>query len=143
MNLGDLLSSVPVKLLALHDTLLGLNDGVSALQDIVVRMRALLLAGDAKPIEPTFVYLLPPDGGLMGATRVNVRRGETAYAVLKPQTPIPAGAWLVCTGPALIRSVRVGNQSQDVFAGDSLGHVCQTRDALETGVHLSVVLALE
>lgn len=66
--------------------------------------------------------------------------GETRQIDVPTFQPIPAGAWLVSLGPALLRAVHVGNQVQDMGGAMTAGRICVLGDPLEMGQRLSVTL---
>lgn len=90
--------------------------------------------------EPTYVYLLPPDGP-MYAKRCYLETGSSTRVSIPVTFPISRGAWLVAVGgPRMrVKSVLVGNQSQ-AGLGDFGGHVCKLHDPVELGQHVTVEL---
>lgn len=87
----------------------------------------------------TYVYVLPPDGFPIHGRAIRVTSGGTALTFVSQQD-LPAGCWIVCTGPASVVSVRIGNLAQESFP-DFSGHVCQTKTPWNTSVYLTVVLS--
>ncbi|HWO08580.1 MAG TPA: hypothetical protein VNN80_03850 [Polyangiaceae bacterium] len=93
----------------------------------------------APPLDPTFVYVLPPDGKPMMARMLRAPKGAKMHLPFQFVDEIPAGAWIVAAGPGTIAGVRVGNRAQESFV-DFNGQVCRTRDPVQLGVILQVIV---
>lgn len=91
-------------------------------------------------IDPTFVYLLSPNGGPMFCHRAHVERGSTYSVSFDTQMEIPEGVWVVSAGPAVVRGVIIGNQWQ-LASNDFQGQVCKTTEKWPPGCRLRVELA--
>jgi hypothetical protein len=66
--------------------------------------------------------------------------GELKQLEVPAFRPIPAGAWIVVLGPALMRSVHVGNDLQDMGGAVAMGRICVLTDGCEVGQSLSVTI---
>jgi hypothetical protein len=91
-----------------------------------------------KRAEPTYVYLLPPTGP-MSCQRAEVLPGHRVQLPFMAYDMVPPGVWVIVTGPARVRGVKVGNTMQAAM-NDYHGHVCKTVDVWSIGCHLTVEL---
>ncbi len=132
------LRAIPAGLRRLDDVidrLLRATNETQAIAESLVQR----IADDQAEIEPTFIYVLPPDGTTMMAQRVFVRPGSSIALDFQPYVVIPPLAWVVSVGPATIRGVRVGNQMQTSMP-DFQGQICRLADAITPGIRLTVEL---
>lgn len=87
---------------------------------------------------PTFVYVLPPSTPMM-AQWARVGRSSRQTLSFMAHHPIEENAWVVVVGPAIVRSVVLGNQFQSGMT-DSQGQVCKIHEPWQPGVLLRVEL---
>jgi len=78
-------------------------------------------------------------GWTVSAKTIWLKRGERAIVSFMPQRPIEPGAWVFVTGPALMTSLLVGQDSQTVFA-PSQGAVGRLTDGVQLGNSITVYL---
>ena len=165
MTIGEVLESF----LRLPERIQSVEKGIDFVLNNLSNVQTLLgivqKAVRTERPDPTFVYLLPPDieapdppstdDEIIGvdaappktrlirvpfyAQCMRLKPGERDTMIFPSYYDIPPGMWVVAVGPATIRSVRVGNMSQEAVA-DFAGHVCKTRDRWQVGVHLIVHL---
>jgi hypothetical protein len=90
-----------------------------------------------KQPDATYVYLLPPKSITL-AQVVRVPVGSRERLTFAPCQPLEAGVWVVAVGPAVVRTVTIGNHCQSTI--DFYGQVCQTKDEAPLGVLVGVEL---
>ncbi|HEY3493815.1 MAG TPA: hypothetical protein VGK73_03985 [Polyangiaceae bacterium] len=144
MSLASSFSAVLDQIRSLPDRLAHVEGAAARLVSIATDLK--LIASSLAPLlvdrpEPTYVYVLPPNGQPMMMQRAYVeRRGETPVTFQMMQ-PLPAGSWVLSAGPAVVRSVRVGNIMQQSVSADMNGHICKTVDECHIGCMFTVWLA--
>lgn len=67
-----------------------------------------------------------------------IKQGENHRLKISPQVPVLPGAWVVVIGQVFIRSVIIGNHSQEYFL--SSGPVCKLLEEILPGVEVLIEL---
>jgi hypothetical protein len=135
----DLITKLPARLSELETTVRTVSAVASSTHTAILG----LLGKECEPPEPepTYVYLLPPDGA-MYAKRAYVPVDGSTQVVISTTYPVSRGSWVVAVGGRNTRvtAVMVGNQVQSGIT-DFGGHVCKVQDPIELGMVVRVNLA--
>jgi len=136
-ELADYARGIPQRLIAAENRLRYLAEVAANVQQYVSKISSRL-----KEPEPagTFVYLLPPEPAFpMACQRAAVAPGSRMQLSFETYDPVPSGIWVVVSGPANVRGVKLGNCYQQSM-NDYNGHVCKTAEVWSPGVRLIVEL---
>jgi len=87
---------------------------------------------------PTMVACLWSDNGAprVLSETVWLAWGEAQQITIPSMLPIPRESWVVALGPAMLRSVQVGNQLQECSGGSFAGKLCVLHEPVLLGMQL-------